>query len=203
MKTYPFIPEANPFPQQLREWRRGQLMKQEALASILGVTQAAVSRWENGLDEPSPFMRGRLRGLMADRIHDELGVERLLLERLPGRRALFDLDGCRLVGLSPELLQLWPSYAKLKGRMLQDHTIGEMRQIIDDTDLIRDIQHGHVAMISGVSIENLRFRREPVKHRWHIGFRRSGRHLIGDMVYLDPRPDDAVGVHDIIRMDTI
>lgn len=203
MKILPILADAAPFPQQLRNWRRAQLMKQETLATLLGVTQAAVSRWENGLDDPSPFLRGRLRSLMADRIHDDLAVERLLLARLPGRRALFDLDGCRLVALSPAVEQQWPTYTRLMGRMLQDHTIGEMRQIINDADLIRDIQHGQVAMISGVSTENLRFRQAPEKHRWHIGFRQSGSHLIGDLVYQDPEPDDVVGIHDIIRIDTI
>lgn len=195
--------EHQSFAQQLRNWRRMQLMKQETLATLLGVTQAAVSRWENGLDEPSPYLRGRLRNLMAYRTHDDLAVERLLLARLPGRRVLFDLDGVRLVAISPEIEKMWPGYKRLMGRMLQDHTIGEMRQILDNPDMLRDIRHGQVALISGVSTENLRFQREIVKHRWHIGFRQSGSRLIGDFVYQEAEVDDAVGIHDIIRLDTI
>lgn len=197
------LTEPQPFPQKLRNWRRLQLMKQETLATLLGVTQAAVSRWENGLDEPSPYLRSRLRNLMASRTHDDLEVERLLLERLPGRRVLFDLDGCRLVAISPEVEKMWPGYKRLMGRMLQDHTIGEMRQILDDSEMLRDIRHRQVALISGVSMENLRFQREVVKHRWHIGFRQSGSRLIGDFIYQDAEEDDVVGIHDIIRIDTI
>lgn len=41
-----------PFGTQLRQWRKANHIKQAAIAHDLNVTQAAISRWENGVDEP-------------------------------------------------------------------------------------------------------------------------------------------------------
>lgn len=179
------------------------MFKQDVLAGMLGVSQAAVSRWENGRDLPSPKIRGRLRGLMSAQIRDDLAVERLMLSRQSEQRILMDMDGVRLVGISKGLHAVWPAMERMMGQRLQDRAIGEMRQIIDDADLFRAILHGDVAMISCTSIENIRFQRQKIKHHWHLGFRQVGRHLIADMIYQQAGPDDPLGVHDILRMDDI
>lgn len=181
-----------------------QRIKQDALASMLGVTQAAVSRWENGLDHPSAAVMARLRNLMATHIRDELAVDRLYLARQSSPRALFDVDGVRLLDMSRGMETLWPALAKLRGRMLQDAAVGEIRHIMNNADLVRDIKRGEVALISGVSIQNIRFQREnPFLHRWHVSLRQIGSRMVGDMMYETAQPDDAVGVHEIIRLDTL
>lgn len=43
------------FGRLLRQWRRTSDIKQSRLADILGVTQATVSRWENGTQRPAPL----------------------------------------------------------------------------------------------------------------------------------------------------
>lgn len=49
---------------QLRRWRREQDIKQDALAQMLGVTQATVSRWERDQQVPAPHILNILIALM-------------------------------------------------------------------------------------------------------------------------------------------
>jgi transcriptional regulator with XRE-family HTH domain len=49
---------------QLRRFRRLRALKQTALADLLGVDQATVSRWESGRQSPDLGMQRRLRSLM-------------------------------------------------------------------------------------------------------------------------------------------
>jgi transcriptional regulator with XRE-family HTH domain len=49
---------------QLRRFRRLRALKQTALAEMLGVDQATVSRWESGRQAPDLGMQRRLRSLM-------------------------------------------------------------------------------------------------------------------------------------------
>jgi len=52
----------------LRTWRALRRIKQLHAAQLLGVSQATVSRWENGLTPPSLDEAERLRSLMAARL---------------------------------------------------------------------------------------------------------------------------------------
>ena len=49
---------------QLRRFRRLRALKQAALAELIGVDQATVSRWESGRQSPDLAMQQRLRDLM-------------------------------------------------------------------------------------------------------------------------------------------
>src|SRR3954469_15191294 len=50
--------------EQLRRFRRHRALKQTALADMLGVDQATVSRWESGRQTPDLGMQRRLCELM-------------------------------------------------------------------------------------------------------------------------------------------
>src|SRR5262245_38949692 len=52
------------WPTQIRRFRRQHLVKQAALAEMLGVDQATVSRWEAGQIMPSFSIQRRLRDLI-------------------------------------------------------------------------------------------------------------------------------------------
>jgi transcriptional regulator with XRE-family HTH domain len=53
------------FGRRLRRARRAHGMKQAALADLLGVNQATVSRWEQGLQVPAPAMQAAAFGLVS------------------------------------------------------------------------------------------------------------------------------------------
>ncbi len=52
------------FGRLLRQWRRTSDIKQSRLADILGVTQATVSRWENGTQRPAPLQQDLIDQMM-------------------------------------------------------------------------------------------------------------------------------------------
>jgi transcriptional regulator with XRE-family HTH domain len=52
----------------LRTWRTLHRIKQSHAAQLLGVSQATISRWENGQVPPTPDESARLRELMAARL---------------------------------------------------------------------------------------------------------------------------------------
>lgn len=52
----------------LRTWRALRRVKQLHAAELLGVSQATLSRWENGQSTPAPDESERLRMLMAARL---------------------------------------------------------------------------------------------------------------------------------------
>ena len=57
---------------ELRAFRARTGLKQEALADLLRISQAYVSRLEAGRTEPKPGLENRIRALMADRSHRDV-----------------------------------------------------------------------------------------------------------------------------------
>lgn len=198
----PRVGEAARLGRKLKDWRRLNNMKQAGLASLLGVSQPTVSRWENGEDLPSPACMCRLRDILAGSLRDECALERLLIARQTSIRALLDLDGMRLDSVSIGYRQLWPDFSALIGVPLADRLINEARLILDDADLLRDIGAGAVGLVSGVSERHLDIDMdEAIKHRWHICFRRYGARVYADVVFEPCAAEETAGVLDLIRFD--
>lgn len=103
----------------LRTWRALRRIKQLHAAQLLGVSQATVSRWENGQTPPSPDEAERLRSLMAARldsaadqvlarlvqqsaapVHLICDLTHRLLAASPAREAQFKVPTSRLMGTS-------------------------------------------------------------------------------------------------------
>lgn len=102
---------------------RGRLgLSQNALAQHLDVSQAAVSRWERGLDLPSPHLRRRMRDML--RATDESRAAAALRARLryapspmsmvgPGARFIdFSASFASETGTEPTLLRGRPVYGQ-------------------------------------------------------------------------------------------
>ncbi len=194
----------NTFAADLRLWRRLNCMKQEALGAAIGVTQSAVSRWERGLDEPSPEMSRRLRDLMAQTERDELAIERAFLGRQASMRAFFDLDGIRLLGLSAGLMAHWPHMTRLLDRRLAEHLVGDVGRLFADAAFTAEVRNGDVILISGVADQHLRFEnRNAFRHRWHARIRSYGQRMISDMHYEACAPDAPMGLESILRLEDI
>ncbi|OSQ39891.1 hypothetical protein TMES_06090 [Thalassospira mesophila] len=66
----------------MRQWRRMAEIKQQRLADILGVTQATVSRWEKGMQQPAPLQYQLLHEMMTRNRNIRLdhAVKRLVVQ---------------------------------------------------------------------------------------------------------------------------
>jgi transcriptional regulator with XRE-family HTH domain len=103
----------------LRTWRALRRVKQLHAAELLGVSQATLSRWENGQTTPAPEESERLRLLMAARldsaadrvlarlvnqsavpVHLICDLTHRLLAASPAREAQFKVPTCQLMGSS-------------------------------------------------------------------------------------------------------
>ena len=61
--------------QTITECREAKGMTQEQLAKLLGVTQGAVSQWENGLTHPAFNMLPRLADVLGVTVDKLIGKE--------------------------------------------------------------------------------------------------------------------------------
>lgn len=192
------------FGARLRAWRRMNGIKQAALAEWLGVSQTAISIWENGYDLPATDRLARIESLMAKAASSELAVERLFVERQEGVRALFDTDGTRLLAVSRGYRTLWPQTAELQGSFFVEYLVNEAQHITTDPSLAQAILSGDLVLASGYSqrMTSLELD-EMVPHRWHACFRRYGARIIVDVV---TEPGDApreTGIDDLVYLDEI
>jgi len=188
--------------EKLKTWRRMNNMKQAGLASLIGVSQPTVARWEQGIDRPSDVRLRQIRDLMAGSVRDEFALERLLIARQSTLRALIDLDGMRLETVSLGYRQIWPEFSNLIGTQLADQIINEFRLILDNDDLVCEIGQGAVGLISGVSEKHFDVNMDlAIIHQWHVCFRRYGSRMFADIVFEPCEADKPTGVMELIRFD--
>lgn len=190
---------AETFGSRLRLWRRTNMVKQAALAHDLGVTQAAVSRWENGLDTPSARLMGKLEDLLTNRDSLPL-IERHFIERQAAVRGLFDIDGVRLLTSSHGLRQLWPDFAAMQDIALADYVVGELAALIHDAEYSRQIRKGEMLLVTGVTERHLDLDIDhAVRHRWHVCMRPIGTKILGDMVFEPCAAATPAGIESVLN----
>lgn len=194
--------EGRAFARQLRLWRHLNGLKQRALADMLGVSQTAISFWESGRDVPNPAQVAQIAALMTKTGRDEVAIERAFVARQSAVRALFDLDGIRLLASSQGFRSLWPLNADLEGRRLGDHLVNEARTLAFDDDLRHAIHEGTLGLASGISLRQTDLDLDrTLLHRWHICFRRAGHRRLIDIVYEPCDADLAPGITDLVYLD--
>lgn len=66
------------FGRRLKRLRRATGMKQSALAHVMRVDQATVSRWENGVQTPSPEQQAAVFTALSDHRADDAALKRLV-----------------------------------------------------------------------------------------------------------------------------
>lgn len=186
---------------RLKTWRHMNAVKQAALAQMLGVSQATISFWESGRDMPSRDNLRRLHDLMAKSGRDEGLLDRLFVQRQAGMRALFDLDGVRLLMTSQGFRSIWPDSGDLQSRFLADHLVDESQHIAFDADISHAILDGSLGVMSGVSDRHINLPLDiPVRHAWHMCFRRYGYQTLVDIVYEPCLPTLARGITDLVHL---
>lgn len=190
--------------QLLRDWRKAKGMKQETLAQMLGVSQAAVSHWENGRDVPHRRLVGRILDIMAETGGERIHVDRIALQCQTSVRASFDLDGVKLVMASAGLEQAWPEFSQLTNRRLIDRLVDEASEFLHDDDFVRSVRRGEVAIVSAISDQHVDFdvdRR--FLHRWIAVFRSYGHKMLIDMTYEPCNTRELKGVASRTYFDSI
>ena len=193
-----------PFSQELRAWRSAIGLKQEALAHLLGVTQAAVSRWETGVDVPSRPLLLRLRDMMCASGDARLMVDNFATSRLGSLQASYDLDGVRLISNSQGMQTLWPRLSSLSDVCLNDCLVDEAAELMHDTEFVRLVRRGEVALVSAVSVKQLSLGFDGTfKHRWFATFRSYGPRMIINMTYEACAADANLGVERVFRLDEL
>jgi len=83
---------------EIRRFRRLRSIKQAALAEMLGVDQATVSRWEGSRQEPDLGMQRRLRALIQGTGARDEALLRHWVETAVGDTALLDASRTLVVG---------------------------------------------------------------------------------------------------------
>lgn len=184
----------------LREWRRINRIKQEFVAVTLGVSQAAVSRWENGHDIPSPTVLGRIETMMAGFHRDELRLERAIMDIQSSVRSLTRLDGVVLEATSPGFRALWPDFPLFVGRPLHDHLLNESAAFYGSADNRRDLRIGRIAYVRGASLRHLSIGEGERMHLWTACNRRIGGEAFVEFIYEIAPPGTQPGIHEIFTL---
>lgn len=167
---------------RIKAWRLAQELRQKELAHRLGVTQQAVSFWENGKDIPSAKTLAQLRALM--RTPDPIDIDRAFIRNQSTVRALVAVDGIRLVGYSRGYASVWDDFLQVLGKPVEDKVINELQTFAGSQTLKHQIIKNELVMMSGVSERHLDIDLGPAfKHRWHMCFRRHGARMFADMLF--------------------
>ncbi len=168
----------------LKAWRLANGVSQLRLADRLNVSQAAVSRWETGVDMPSLEAAGRIRALLDPGTKNAVALEELFVGVKETLHVLFDFDGARLLATSQGYARMFPRFSRLIGHQFADRFVGETRVIYEDTQLHTSIQLGEIALMMGTSKRHLNHGNEPApRHHWTICFRKTGNRILGDVSF--------------------
>ena len=188
----------------LRDWRRAEGLKQGAVAIMLGVSQATVSRWENGIDQPSSEIYAKIRTLIGRRSFSELDTHQAVVSRLPGMRALVDLDGMKLLATSQAFKEIWPDVAAAEGERFADHLLDLVRDIYNDAATMKSIKANEIAMIAAVSDRQISgFGDQAFRHYWAATYKKIGTRHLAEISYEACEPDAELGLRHILRVDEI
>lgn len=175
----------------LKTWRRTAQLTQTQLAQALGVSQSLVSRWERGVEAPSPALSRRLHELMTgSRNLSELAREAVALHTLPVGRALYDVDGVRLLAYSQGFARTWPPnhggkpLETIAGRFLLDLLVGEVASLLQDDEIRYQIQTGEIIQLSCVTERSTTLEVDHgLRYRKHGSLRDIGGRLVFDVTY--------------------
>lgn len=173
--------------QQLRNWRHMNSIKQDEVARLAGVTQAAVSRWENGHDIPSPPALRKLEEMFAQFQRDELKAERAIIEVQTSMRALFRLDGLVFKAASKGLAKQWPAFISHLGRPMEDHLVNEAATFLSVRENRRDLRLGKIVYVRGASQRHVEIGGPGMLHLWTACSRQVRNEAYIEMIY-EPAP---------------
>jgi transcriptional regulator with XRE-family HTH domain len=140
----------------VRLYRTRHGLTQERMASMLGVAQRTISRWERGEDMPSLEQQKRLRDLGWEPTGLLLKSLAVAVRHCPAPRALCRTTNLRLQALSGPAIAKRPSVTEWIGRDLAPIACGLLEEMLEDKPLQRAIANGEIAGIVSTTTSVLR-----------------------------------------------
>lgn len=186
----------------ITRWRSLNRIKQSALADMVGVSQATVSKWERGTWEPTRAMALRLRDVMLGLHEGRLAAEIACVRPQQNLRALARGPGFQIVGISDGFRRAWPETSDLIGEETRRHLINEAAHYCDGSDYLREAADGELLMVSCVTSRILSLGdapQEDLRLRWHAVVRHIDGELIHEMIYEPCGADTPIGFERLLR----
>ncbi len=188
----------------LPKWRKASCLKQQALAEMLGVSQAVISNWETGKDVPTKRLMMRLLDAMSLSSAERFASDRFNILNASSLRASFDLDGVRLVLASRGMHDVWPAFSKMTNTRLVENLVDEASLFLHDPDFVKAARRGEVAIVTAVSKRHVKLNLDSgFLHRWSAVFRGYGTSMHVDMTYEPCDPTDKQGVERVVFYDEL
>lgn len=186
----------------IKRWRSAHRIKQSALAELLEVSQATVSKWESGVWRPGAAMARRIKDTICAPHEGRLNIEVACLAPQHQMKVLTRGTGLQLAGISAGFDAYWPEMRGLLGANTRDMLVGEAADYIETTDYIAQALAGDVLMLTGVSHRLLRFgapQPQDARIRWHAIARHMDGELIHEVVFEPASPNAATGIEHVLR----
>lgn len=186
----------------ITRWRSANRVKQSALADMVGVSQATVSKWERGTWEPTRAVALRLRDIISGAHEGRLAAELACISPQRGLRALTRGTDFQILGVSDGFRQAWPQTCDLIGERTRKHLINEAAHYCEDRDYLREAADGELLMVTCVSSRILSLGEDPQEHlrlRWHAVVRHIDGELIHEMIYEPCEASTPIGFESVLR----
>jgi DNA-binding XRE family transcriptional regulator len=140
----------------IRRYRLRHGLTQGRLASLVGVSQRTISRWERGEDNPNFEWQRRLRDLGWQPPGNLLDSLAASIPHCPFPRALSRTQNVRLQALSVPAIEKRPSVTEWIGRDLALIATGVLQEMLDDKVLQRGIGRREIASVVATTSSVLR-----------------------------------------------
>jgi DNA-binding XRE family transcriptional regulator len=188
----------------IRRYRLRHGLTQGRMASLVGVSQRTISRWERGEDNPNFEWQRRLRDLGWQPPGSLLGSLAASIPHCPFPRALSRTRNLRLQALSLPAIEKRPSVTEWIGRDLALIATGVLQEMLDDKLLQQGIANKEIASVVSTTRSVLRTAeherigtyRTVVTYFFHEGT------LYSDAVSSPASADAALG-YKVVPMDSL
>lgn len=188
----------------VKHYRLRHGLTQERMATVIGVSQRTVSRWERGDDKPSLDLQRKLRDMGWEPPGTLLASLAQSVRHCPFPRALSRTHRLRLQALSDPAIRKRPSVVDWIGRDLAPIACGILEEMLDDRVLQKSIAAREIACILTTTRSVLRTRehRRIGTYRTLITYFFHEGTLYSDAISTPARSDAALGYR-AIAMDEV
>lgn len=131
----------------VKRYRSRHGLTQGRMATLIGVSQRTVSRWERGDDRPSLDLQRKLRDMGWEPPTNLIASIAASVRHSPFPRALSRSPRLRLQALSQPAIEKRPSVVNWVGRDLAPIATGILEAMLDDHALQRSIVAGDIACV--------------------------------------------------------